>query len=116
MAILRDIVIVFRLNGGLRALEYRKVPYKAWEELQKEHQLTPANLLAEVNKTNVVAIAAVIWLARRQREFGLSWNKFERESEIMDFEYEPLGVVIDGEKILAEGIDWPFSEKPDPTS
>ena len=117
MAILKDVVIVFRLNGERKEFHYRKLLFKAWRDLLDQFSLTPSDLIARVSRQDVVAIGALIWLERRQREPHLSWSQFERESDIMEYDFEPKGAVIDGDtSLLSEDEPWPAAEPPDPTS
>ncbi len=102
MALVPDIILVFKLNGERKELAFRKLPFSAWSELKQQLRFTPYSLMDAMLAFDVEAYGAVIWLERKQRERALRWPIVMRDLEREDFEFEAIDAVVDGEAIIGE--------------
>ena len=88
MALVPDINIQFRLNGEVKTLRFKDLPFSAWSDLKNKLQFTPWTVIEAVQKFDLEAIGALIWLERRQHERMLQWATVQRELERGDTEFE----------------------------
>lgn len=110
--------IRFKLGERKLTLNYRKVPFSAWAELKRTVGFTQKTLLQGIAELDVEAVAALIWLERKQRERKLSivevLNAMDADGGEDADEFEILAMRIDGKSIIRE--DGAEDEgEPDPT-
>lgn len=102
-------VIRFKLGQRKLTLDYRKVPFSAWAELKRTVEFTQKTLLNGIAELDVEAIAALIWLERKQRERKLSivevLNSMDADGGEDAEEFEILAMTIDGKSIIRESSD-----------
>lgn len=110
-----DLVVVFKLNGETRRLDYRKVPFSAWSELKAQLKFTPMSLLRAVQEFDLEAFGAIIWLERKQLERKLGWPEVRRELERGDCDFEPVDAIVDGVSTVGDDESLSEEPKPDPT-
>ena len=111
MALVPDVVLIFKLNDERKELNYRKLPFSAWQELKSSLGFTPMTLMDAVGQYDLEGIGALIWLERKQRERSLRWNEIRRELERDDVTFESVGVIVDGVSDITED-----EAEPDPTT
>lgn len=96
-----NVTLVMKVAGRRKTLNYRKVPFKSWSELKARLKFTPQTLIEAIGDGDVEAGMAVLWLERRQRERGLSYNRFLREfDEEKEPELDVIGMKIDDRWII----------------
>lgn len=111
MALAPNVVVVFEVNGQRKRLDYRKLPFSAWSELKAALSFTPVSLLEAMATFDLEAIAALVWLERKQHERGLRWHVVKDELETADIDFNPVDMIIDGRSRMGA----PTEEEPDPT-
>ena len=108
-----DINIIFKLNGVLKTLCFRKLPLSVWSELKRVLTFTPKTLILGLEDADVDAATAVVWLERRQTERKLAYHESRRDLEELDGEFEVMDFIIEGRS--ANGEDPAEADDPDPT-
>lgn len=111
-----NVAIVFLLNGKRLSLAFRKVPFSAWTELKHQLGFTPKTIIVALEDADVEAVAALIWLERKQRERRLTWAEVRKEMETADeMEFEVVDFLQDGASLLGEDAPAPEDDA-DPTT
>lgn len=99
--------IRFKLGERKLTLRYRKVPFSAWAELKRVIGFTQRTLLNGIADLDVEAVAALIWLERKQRERKLPLvevlNGMDTDGDEDAPEFEILTMTIDGKSIIVGG-------------
>lgn len=105
-----DVVVRFKVNDDPKTLDYQSVPFTAWEEL-KRVGYTPIGLMTAISGWDFEAIAALIWLERKQRDRKLPFTDVKTEIRRNPPAFELDDVIVDGED---PDDDEPEDEEPDP--
>lgn len=100
-----DFVILFNLDGRPKRLDYQQIPFAGWSELKRQLGITPRGLTQAVLDFDVEAIAAVIWLERKQRERRLPFGDVLKELRADEPEFEFDRLIIDGEDTYGAADD-----------
>ncbi len=110
--LVRDVVMVFDINGERKRLAFRRVPLATWQELKDRLGYTASSVIAAAGAGDVVALGALVWLTRRMYEPNLSWNSVRRQLDADELEVEWVDTLIDGESLAGDPAD---EAEPDPT-
>lgn len=118
-----DIKVDFVLNGRTLHLDFRKVPLAAWVDLKRSAQLTPGTIVSDSAQGDPLAVGALVFLERKQRERRLRWAQFYPEYERM-FEESGDDFVVTRMSVAGQEItdddehtvdDTGEDDEPDPT-
>lgn len=96
-----NVSVLFTVNGQDKRLDYRKVPFFVWEQLESNHGLTISGLLPAIIDGSVRAVVALLWLERKQRERKLTYDEVRKA---IDDDAPPevviTDVIRDGKSVL----------------
>lgn len=113
--------IRFRLGERRLTLRFRKVPFSAWAELKRTLGFTQQTVLKGIAELDVEAVAALIWLERKQRERKLNLveviNSMDSDGDEDAPEFQILAMMIDGKSVIIDRdeADADDGDEPDPT-
>lgn len=114
MKLVPDIAVLFELDGQSHRLDYRKVPFQAWQQVKKAG-FTPMTLIDDgLANFDLDAIACVIFLDRAQSNRRASLGDVLQGLATAedDYEFELEDVLNKGRSMLGGSDDVDVEDPP----